>query len=178
MSYVILGCRLVLLGIFLTSLVGKVRSRQAFREFVTATATLLAVAPGPARRFAALAVAAEAAIVVLIGVPATVPAGFALSAVTLGGFGYALVRALRQERAAPCRCFGPSATPVGRRHVIRNLVLIVAAATALGATAGGVPQAVEIPGAVITGVAALVCVVLIVRLDDIAELFRPTVAGR
>ncbi|MGJ6968410.1 MauE/DoxX family redox-associated membrane protein [Streptosporangium sp. G11] len=178
MSYVILGCRLVLLGMFLVSLAGKVRSRRAFREFVAATATLLAVAPGPARRLAMLAVAAEAAIVVLIGVPATVPVGFALSAVTLGGFGYALVRALKQERAAPCRCFGPSATPVGRHHVIRNLVLIAAAVTALGATLGGAPQAVEIPGVAITALAALVCVVLIVRLDDIAELFRPTAAGR
>ncbi|MEU4834045.1 MauE/DoxX family redox-associated membrane protein [Streptosporangium sp. NPDC023615] len=186
MSYVILGCRLLLLGIFLASLAGKVRSRQAFREFVAATATLLAVPSAPARRFALLAMAAEAAIVVLLAVPPTVPAvapptlpaGFALAAVTLAGFGYALARALRQGRTAPCRCFGASSAPVGRRHVIRNLVLIAAAATAAVAALGGAPQAVETPGVVITALAALVCVVLVTRLDDIAELFRPTVTGR
>ncbi|MGC5009705.1 MauE/DoxX family redox-associated membrane protein [Streptosporangium sp. DT93] len=178
MSYVILGCRLLLLGIFLASLAGKARGRQAFREFVAATATLLAVRSVPARRLALLAMAAEAAIVVLLAVPATLPAGFALAAVTLGGFGYALARALRQGRAAPCRCFGSSSAPVGGRHVIRNLVLIAAAMTALVATLGGAPQAVETPGVIVTALAALVCVVLVTRLDDIAELFRPAVAGR
>lgn len=186
MSYVILGCRLLLLGMFLVSLAGKVRSRRAFHAFVAATATLLAVAPAPARRFALLAMAAEAVIVVLLAVPPTppaavpptLPAGFALSAVTLGGFGYALVRALKQGRTAPCRCFGASSAPVGRRHVIRNLVLIAAAVTAAVATLDGAPHAVETPGVVITALAALVCVVLVTRLDDIAELFRAPPGAR
>lgn len=178
MDYVILGCRLLLVGIFLTSLAGKVRSRQAFREFLTATATLLDVAPEPARRLGMLAMAAEAAIVVLVIVPATVPFGFALSAVTLGGFAYALVRALKRGNAAPCHCFGASAAPVRKLHVVRNVVLIVLALMALVATFGGMSHAVEIPGVVITALAALVCVMLVVRLDDLAELFGPTAARR
>ncbi|MGI5268331.1 MauE/DoxX family redox-associated membrane protein [Nonomuraea sp. CA-218870] len=173
MGYVVVWGQLLVVGIFLVSLAGKVRSRQAFREFITATGTLLAVDPGRARRLGLLAVVAEAAIVVLVAVPVTAPAGFALAAVTLGGFGYALVRALRREKAAPCHCFGASETPVGRHHVVRNLVLIVAALAAMGAAFAGTPGGVEVPGMVIAAAAAAVCVLIVVRLDDIAELFRP-----
>ncbi|MFG1947413.1 MauE/DoxX family redox-associated membrane protein [Nonomuraea sp. NPDC048826] len=174
MGYVVVFGQLLVLGIFLVSLVGKVRSRQAYREFITATGRLLAVGPGRARWLGLLAVAAEAAIVVLVAVPVTASVGFVLAVVTLGGFGYALVRALRrEEKAAPCHCFGASETPVGRRHVIRNLVLIVAALAALGAAFTGTPGGVEIPGVVIAAAAAAMCVLVVVRLDDIAELFRP-----
>lgn len=66
MGHVVVWGRLLVLGIFLVSLAGKVRSRQAFREFVAATGTLLAVRPGRARWLGLLAVVAEVAIVVLV----------------------------------------------------------------------------------------------------------------
>ncbi|WSA51820.1 hypothetical protein OIE67_48620 [Nonomuraea fuscirosea] len=178
MGYVVVWGRLLVLGIFLVSLAGKVRGRQAFREFLMATGTLLAVERRWARWLGSLAVVAEVGIVVLVAVPGTVAVGFALAAVTLGGFGYALVRAMGRGKGASCRCFGASEKPVGRHHVIRNVVLIGVALVAMGATFAGTSGGVELPGVVIAAVAAAVCVLVVVRLDDIAELFRPAPVGR
>lgn len=169
MSYLLIACRTLLLGVFLAALAGKVRRRAAYRGFV-ASLRALGVLPGRLVAVTAAAVtAAEAAIVVLLAVPGTVPAGFLLTAVLLTAFTTGIVVAVRRGTTAPCACFGVSVTPLGRVHVVRNLVLLATAGAGLAvAGAGG---GVEFAGAALAVAAAVVALVPVLRLDDLAALF-------
>jgi len=174
MGYLTLGCRLVIAGIFLVSLSSKIRSRAGYRDFVAATAALTG-APAPyARRLAGFTVAAEAAAVLLTALPQTAPVGLVLAVGVLGAFTYILVRALRRNRVVTCRCFGSSTVPVGVPQVARNVFLVLVAVSGLVAAGlGGTPH-VEWGGVTVTALAASICVLLLARLDELVDLFRPT----
>ncbi|MBE8526059.1 methylamine utilization protein MauE [Amycolatopsis sp. H6(2020)] len=170
MSYLLIACRTLLLGVFLAALAGKVRRRAAYRDFV-ASLRALGVLPGRLVAVTAAAVtAAEAAIVVLLAVPGTVPAGFLLTAVLLTAFTTGIVVAVRRGTTAPCACFGASVTPLGRVHVVRNLVLLGTAGAGL-AVAGAGGGGGEFAGAALAVAAAVVALVPVLRLDDLAALF-------
>lgn len=163
MAYLALGCRLVLLGVFLVALVSKVCDHREFED------SLVGVVPHH-RVAAALTTATEAAVVVLLCVPRTGPAGLALAAALLVAFIVGITRALRRGTTAPCRCFGASATPLGVPHVVRNGVLVGVAAA--GAFAGSALPT-DLPGITITAVSAAVTTLAVVRLDDVVALFQP-----
>lgn len=87
-------------------------------------------------------------------------------------FAVAILAAIRRGDRAPCNCFGASARPVGRVHVVRNAVLIIVAALGLAADAaeaGPVGPAGGFAAVIAGGVLAA----LVVRADDLAELFGP-----
>jgi hypothetical protein len=173
MAYLVVGVRALLLGVFAVALLGKVRTATAFKEF-TASVVELRLLPRNLSRLAAMAaVAVECAIVVSLAMTSTVDAGFGLAIALLVVFTGGILLALRRGRRASCRCFGASATRLGPVHVTRNVTLIAIAVGGLLTTAvtAGSPHPAGI--AVALG-AALVGVVLVVRLDDLAALFTPT----
>jgi hypothetical protein len=185
-NYLELGCRGVLVGVFLASLVGKLRGPAAYRGFVTATGALLGVDARRARLMAGLAVTAEGAVlallvaglVVRLAAPGAGWVGWAvvgwLGLGAAGGlllcFTGALVAALRRGTGEVCHCFGASTTPVGWHHVGRNGVLLVAVAGLVAGLGGG--GSYQVAGIAVTGLAVVVCVAVVARLDDLVALFR------
>jgi hypothetical protein len=178
MSYLVIGARVLLLGVFVVALAGKLRRRAAFDEFRRSIAELR-VLPRNWSLAAALAVtAAEAAIIVLLGLPYTVLPGFGLAAVLLVVFTTGIVLALRRGQRAPCRCFGASAAPLGPAHVVRNLILTAAGVTGLIAAFAAGTAGVQPGGIAVTLAAAAVGVLIVVRLDDLVALFAASVPTR
>lgn len=179
MAYVSLAARAAVGLVFAVALVSKVRSRAQRAEFVAATRRL---APGwlsplvPAVLLAAVAAAIEAAVVVLLAVPATGGWGFALAAGLAASFGVAIGVALRRGETGACNCFGASARPLGATQLVRNALLFAIAALGLAGTLSG--GAADPGGALVALVAGGVLAVLLVAADDIAFLFRPAPAAR
>ena len=176
-SAVLLGCRCAIGLVFVASVLGKVQGREAYVEFIRAAGRLgpdWVTSRIPARMVAGGVIAAEAAVVVLLVLPATAWAGFGLAALLAVGFVAAIRAALRRGDRAPCNCFGVSARPVGRLHLVRNTVL--AAIAGLGLATGAVSAGpVETAGVVAAVVAGVVVAAVVVRADDLADLFRPVV---
>ncbi|MEV4378059.1 MauE/DoxX family redox-associated membrane protein [Streptosporangium sp. NPDC049644] len=176
-NYLSIGCACLTVAVFALSALSKVRSRKAFGEFLAATRTLLAtsvrasqVSGTAARTAGMMVVAAEVAITVLVALPSTARAGFGVAALLLLCFSVAIVATLRRGVRTECRCFGPSSAPLSRRHLVRNGVLL---AVALGGliTAEGRGERVHPAGVAIAVGAALVAAALVVRFDDLADLF-------
>jgi hypothetical protein len=112
-------------------------------------------------------VGAEAVVVPLLAIPGTATPGAALAAALLASFVVAIVLSMRRRSGLVCRCFGAGGAPLGRRHLVRNAVLVTAclgAAPVTGATALPSPPALALGGAV----AGLVAI-LIIRFDDILD---------
>ncbi|MFJ4498802.1 MauE/DoxX family redox-associated membrane protein [Streptomyces sp. NPDC088864] len=169
MVYVVVACRALLALVFLVSAVGKLRGRGAFGAFV---AEIRAWRLVPARSVPVVAggvVVAEAAVPVLSVVPVSAPfgplvAGFLVAVFTLG---IALTR--RRGVSARCACFGRTATPLGRRHLVRNVLLLGAVGVALApVTEPGTAPAVLVA----VGSGALGAL-LITTMDEITALFAP-----
>ncbi|MEV7519881.1 MauE/DoxX family redox-associated membrane protein [Streptomyces sp. NPDC091371] len=168
-SAVLIGCQVFIGVVFLTSFAGKVRTPARYADFRTAAGEL---APWlPAKAAAPAVVAAEAAAVVLVGLPATAPAGFAVAIALLLAFTAAILVAVRRRRRVLCQCFGTSSVPVGPVHVLRNLILLAGAGA--GAVLTAVPRVPVEPAGLVTAVlCAAVLTWVTLRTDDIAELFR------
>ncbi|HSK95695.1 MAG TPA: MauE/DoxX family redox-associated membrane protein [Euzebyales bacterium] len=167
MAYVALTCRWVICGVFLAAALTKVRNRASWEAFVSAVSELVPMGAAP---LGALVVGVELAVAVLVALPATVTAGLLLATGTLVAFSIAIWSALRRGVAVACRCFGWSDAPVSQAHLVRNGVLIVLAVVGLvaGQAAGG---AVLHPAGIAVGVAAaLVLIVLVTTVDDLAWL--------
>jgi hypothetical protein len=170
MSYLLLACRVMLAGIFVVSLVSKVRSRTAYAGFRRSVAEWRVVPRHRSAAVAAGAVAGEAGVVLLLVLPWTVPVGFITGAVLLAAFTAGIVVVLRRQRAVTCRCFGASTTKLGATHVVRNLLLFtlcVAGAVSAAVAAGPPPTA---PGAALALSVAAIGVLIVVRIDDLVAL--------
>ena len=139
-----MGARCLL--VFLSSVAGKLRNGASLRAFESTVRVLAGRSRAPVRPLAVLVVAA----------------------VVLAAFTIALASALRRGVTATCNCFGPARVPLGRRLVVRNVLLLAVVAIAATATPGPGPVR---PG--VLGVTALVAVgvtAFVVRLDDLVDL--------
>lgn len=176
MGYLVLFSRCLAGMVFAVSAVGKLRSRRAFGGFASWVAEL-PVLPAWARRAAAVLMAgAEAAAVLLLTLPWTVPAGLALAAAALAVFACGAVLVARAGVRVPCQCFGTSQAAIGIRHVVRNAVLCFVAAA--GAAAAVIEPAAPRPaGVALTLGAAIVTALVVVFLDDLAALFADPAAA-
>ncbi|MGW2699576.1 MauE/DoxX family redox-associated membrane protein [Streptomyces sp. NPDC001340] len=174
MTYLFLGCRALLLVVFLVAVTGKIRGRAAFADFSSSVVALRLLSRRRSKAAAVMTVGAELAAVLLLAVPATAVAGFGVAIGLLLAFVTGIVVALRGGRTAPCRCFGASATPLGPVHVVRNLVLTAVGTAGLtaGLTASARPP--EPGGAVVACATALIVALLVIQLDDLAILFTDT----
>ncbi|KAF4408031.1 MauE/DoxX family redox-associated membrane protein [Streptomyces lycii] len=171
MDYVLISCRALIGTVFLLSAVGKIRGRRRYTDFVTAVRGL---APGlPARGVAPAVIAAEAAVVVLLLRTESAAPGFVVALGLLAAFTAAIGAAVAKDRRVACQCFGASSAPVGAAHLVRNGVLLAAAASGLAAALGGTATGLRAE-VVLTALATGVAVAVMTSFtDDIAHLFRP-----
>ncbi|MDG4864468.1 MauE/DoxX family redox-associated membrane protein [Streptomyces sp. T-3] len=170
MYYLGLAARLLLVLVFASAVLGKTWRRTSFVSFADSVEALRVLPRHLARPAAVLTVVLEGAVAVLLCVPALAVVGLVLAMLLLLSFVAGILAARRAGRLVPCRCFGATRKPLGMPHVIRNLLLVAAAALALlgqltpgsaGVHLGGVAIAVAV-----AGIAALI----VVRLDDLLSL--------
>lgn len=171
MSLLALACRVMLVAVFVVSLVSKVRGRAAYADFRRSVAGWQVVPPRLSEAAAAGAVAGEAAVVALLALPWTVPAGFVAAAIVLAAFTSGIVSTLRRGRVTSCRCFGASAARLGPAHVVRNglLLAVCVAGLAGDALATGSPS---VAGSALAVSAAAIGALFVVRFDDVVALIR------
>ncbi|MGA8117620.1 MAG: MauE/DoxX family redox-associated membrane protein [Actinocatenispora sp.] len=168
----------VLTGIvFAVAAFGKLRSPRHFAGFVTSLAPL--GVPASLRPAVAGAMAvAEAATVVLVALPGTVPVGLAAAAALLVVFCAGIAYAVRTGRAVPCHCFGSTGSELKTSHLVRNGMVAFAAAGALAvdvsAPAGPVGAGAVTASVLLGGFAALA----VLSWDALATLLSPLYAGR
>lgn len=173
MRYLEIGTRALLAVVFVVALVGKVSSRVSYRAFVESLQQMDVVPVAALRTVAAATVAAEAVIVLLLSVPLrwTGTAGFAVAGAALVTFTAVVARTVRRDRRTSCRCFGASDTPLGRRHVVRNVALTALAG--LGLVTSQSAGEMQLVAAAVAIFAGLVTGALVTVLDDLVALFRP-----
>ena len=173
MTYLVIAERFLFGLVLLASAVGKVRSGSAFGAFAASVREfgVLPAAWTRGRVAAGVVVAVEALVPLLLLTGATAPAGLAVAALLLTGLAGAVALVVRRGARVACLCFGTSATPLARRHVVRNAALALAAA--VGAVAASAPaQPADPVGGAVAAAAGLVVAGLVVAMDDIVELFR------
>ncbi|MDN0201088.1 hypothetical protein NW895_39930 [Streptomyces sp. S.PNR 29] len=160
-------------GVFLLSFLTKVSRRASFREFVVSVRGMRVLPDALAVPVATAVVAVEFLICVLLAFPAQRAAlvGLGLAAGTLLSFALGIAGAVRRGAHEPCRCFGVSRTPLGHRHVVRNVTLAVLAAA--GAAASSADGRTSADGASVAVAAGLLLAWLVVVSDHILDLFRP-----
>jgi Methylamine utilisation protein MauE len=168
MEYVGVGFASLIGWVFLASAISKLRH---FGEFTRSLPALAPVRAGQVRPLAMTVVATEAAVPVLLLIPAAIFYGFALAGALLAAFTAAIGTALKRGRRAPCQCFGASSTPLGPGHLVRNSILLIST-LAGGLALDAQPQ--QAAGLVVAIAAGLVGAILIVAIDDIAFLFART----
>jgi hypothetical protein len=168
MTYVAIGCRILIGTVFLVAVAGKARSPERFRSFARTLGELRLVRRRLRPAVAAAVVAVEAAVPLLLAVPQTARAGLALAGGVLLVFTAALGRALRLGIRQSCQCFGVGNAPLSGIHLVRNSIL--AALAGLGAALPGA-GAVTPPGVLVAATAGLVVALPLIRLDDLVVLF-------
>jgi hypothetical protein len=167
-----LACRVLIGTVFTVSVVTKVRGRAAWRSFSSWLAGLPLRALRPTWAPAALT-GAEAAVVVLVAIPATAPAGLVGAAVLSLGLTLGLAAAVHRGARQPCHCFGLSSEPLSGRHVIRNALLLTLAVTgSVSAIITGPAAAGPVEGG-LAAIGGLAAALLIIFSGDVAALLRP-----
>lgn len=157
------GCCWLIAVVFAISAVGKLRVRTAFRRSVADMAVLPARLVGPVATAVPLA---EAIAVVLLVVPPTAVVGSLLALVLLAAFTTGIGIVLWRGTQASCLCFGTAERPYAVRHLVRNSLLIVAAATGV-VTAGPVT---DLLATLIAMVAGAVAAVMLIVSDELLDL--------
>ena len=192
MTDYVVAVLVVAVAVYGTSASAKLRSRGAYRSFQAGLGET-ALLPGPrlalvagalagTETIVAAAAAASAFLVALSGpgsravAEGVLAAAAVLTAVLAAGVGVTLQRGTRTA----CACFGPgSARPLSRAHLLRNLSLLAAllaavAGNGLSGRPGGGPA---LAGVFLAAVAAAAIALLLIRLDDLVELFTPVSRG-
>lgn len=183
MSAVLSGCTTALFVVFAVSVWSKARSPAAHRLFVDSLRPLRFLPAKSLALVAVLATGAEALVATALGCslvtvlagfpmwfPALAAAGILVLVLTIG-----VVLAIREGTGARCACFGAAERPLGRRHVLRNILLFVIAVAGLVTGDSAAPA----PAWAALGCAAGVVVALIlIRLDELADLFVPVLTSR
>ncbi|MCG7525421.1 hypothetical protein MHW47_13320 [Streptomyces sp. OfavH-34-F] len=175
MAYLVVACQVLTALTFLVAAVGKLRSRAGYAAFVAELGSWPLVPAGARSAVARTVSTAEAAVPLLIAVPATRRAGAAVAVLLLAAFLTAMVLLRRRGATARCACFGRRPATLAARHLVRTAVLLGAAATALPGQGAGAPAGPG--GALIAAGFGAIGALVAVTLDDIAEVLgRPAPA--
>jgi hypothetical protein len=169
-TYLAIGCRVLIGVVFAAAAVGKLRGATAFAGFVGSLRRMGVVSPPLTRPVAIGVAAAEVAVVLALAVPVRESGvlAFGVAAGLLAAFTAGVARALASGNREPCRCFGRSETPLSARHVGRNAALVGVALLGLLCPVSGTPTD---PGvALVVAVAGAVIGGLVVMLDDLLAL--------
>ncbi|MFF5762372.1 MauE/DoxX family redox-associated membrane protein [Streptomyces tanashiensis] len=172
MNYLLAAVQLSLLGTLLVSGIGKIRAPRDSRVMVEEV--LGRTAPG-LRRYAPIGAGALIGAELVTGI-ALIPGlplrglGFTAALLLFSVFTGVAVHSARSRTKIVCACFGRAASPLGVRHVVRNVLLTAMAAggLALAFTTGS--GTAELAGLVLAAAFALIFTVVIAFLDDLASL--------
>ncbi|MEV5443083.1 MauE/DoxX family redox-associated membrane protein [Streptomyces sp. NPDC052644] len=167
--YVVVACRALLALVFLVSAAGKLRGRRAFGGFVAEVRAWRLVPAWSVTVVAGGVAVAEAAVPVLLVVPAAVPFGLLVAGSLVAVFTLGIVITRRRGLSARCSCFGRAAAPLGRRHVVRNVFLL----GAVGAALAPVTDRGTAPAVLVAIGAGALGALVVTTLDEITDLFAP-----
>lgn len=171
--------------VFAASAASKLRDRQAYRAFRAGLRQTALVPPGLLTATAAVLCAAELAIAAGLFTGAALTSAAFSAAGLVSGSALAAAGALtavlaagvavviRRGTSANCHCFGAgSGRPLGWVHLVRNLSLlaVICAGLATDLSGSGTPSA---GGLVLAAGSGLVASLLIIKWDDLADLFLP-----
>ncbi|MFI6794468.1 MauE/DoxX family redox-associated membrane protein [Streptosporangium canum] len=170
-TYAAVACGALLVTVIGVSWVGKLRAQAAFAASIGA----LRMFPGRAwAPVAGLLTAAEGAVVLTLSAsvfagPRAALAGFLGAAVLMTVFCLVVATVIRRDIRASCNCFGRAGARYSARHVVRNALL---AAVALAGAVASQTAALRHPAGTALAVATgVVVALLVVVMDDVAELF-------
>jgi hypothetical protein len=169
-DYVVVIGQSVVCVVFGVAAVTKLRAPATFR------AALRDLRVGPAGLVPAAAIAVPVVeLAIAVAVPWAPRPALVAAAILLAGFFAGTALAIRRGSPARCACFGAATRPLGRMHLVRDVLL---GAIALVAAAGGGDQHVSRPaaGIVIAAAVGLVLAQLAMALDDIADLLTSPLA--
>lgn len=173
-----IASRCLLAIVFACSAGAKLRSGESFRTFRAWLEDLpVPVVPRRAGVASAAVAGAEVLIVVLIALPWTVLAGFALAAAMLAIFIAGTCLAIWRGTNAACACFGTRGASLGWQHVARDAVLL---AVALAGVVASDARGARLAGVAVSLAAAAFLAIGVVFLDDLLSLFAigsPNLAG-
>jgi hypothetical protein len=177
MAYLALACRAALAVVFAMAVLGKVAGKDAFTEFVRSVVAMAAVPERLAVPVARATVLAEGLTVLLVVAPTRVTGliGCILATLLTIVFSVTIVGSLRRGRRVSCRCFGRSNTPIGKRHLVRNTVLLTL--TLLGVLAVTVAAGANLAGALVAVLAGSFVGLVIATFEDLAQLVLPAPAA-
>ncbi|WP_324608017.1 MauE/DoxX family redox-associated membrane protein [Streptomyces sp. NRRL S-455] len=163
--------------VFLTSALSKVLGKGAFGAFTASLGEMRLLPPALTRPAALCVLIAETAVCGLLAVPSALATriGFTVAALLLTAFTVGVSLVVRRGVGASCRCFGTSATPLGARHVVRNVLLTAVAAT--GAATGTTAAAAHPGGTAVAVAGGLLLGGLVAVLDDLFALFTSVDKG-
>lgn len=174
MGYAALACRWLTGLVFLVAAASKARDFAGFRRSLAAMAPRLANRSGVA---AGAVATAELLVAALVAVSASAAWGLVAALVLDLVFITAITAALRRGVHEPCRCFGATTRGLGTADVVRDVALAVVAA--LGLIAGLSGSAARQPaGWLVAAAVGAVGALLVIRLDDIVDLFFPGRPGQ
>ncbi|GAA3768715.1 MauE/DoxX family redox-associated membrane protein [Micromonospora maritima] len=175
MQYVELLGRTVLALVFVASAVGKLKSGAAFVAFRRGLADMRLLPTAVVPAVAVAVVTGEVVAVVLLGLPGTGTAGLVLALVLLASFTAAIAVVLARGTRVSCPCFGGSSVSFGRRHLVRNGLLLGLGVAAL---VGGTSQApLAVPAALLSMAGAVVIAMVVVTFEDIADVLAPSLGS-
>ncbi|MFI6099757.1 MauE/DoxX family redox-associated membrane protein [Lentzea sp. NPDC051213] len=167
MLYLEICCRVVVGLVFLLAVVGKLRGRAELTAFAESLGSFGLRSTRVRSALAASVITVEAVTVVLLAVAPRL--GLGLAAMMLVAFTAAVAAAKATGREVRCRCFGADGGLMGRKHMIRNGVLVVVALAGLTpANATATPHLGLLFAAVS---AAVLGAVALAHWDDLRFLF-------
>lgn len=169
--YLLAFCRVVMGLVFLVSSIGKARDLDLFRQTIR---TFHILPPALSGVGAIAFICGEFAVVavIVIGGPLLMP-GFLLAAGLLVLFSIALVSVLLRRIRTSCNCFGTSAKAVSPFDVWRNVGFILCALVGGALTwTKDTQENLSLPGWMLSGLGAVVFVVIWLQLREIAQFFR------
>lgn len=166
-----LTARLLLAAVLATAVIGKTRDRARWAEFVESVRGTLPLPPSWTPALAAATVAAEALTALLLLPAATAPLGLAAATALMCALTAVVVIGIRAPVPTACVCFGSTSTPMGARHLIRNLLLTAAAGTGTALVLLGTATAPAPATTALSALTAAVLAALVIRLDDLVDLF-------
>jgi len=170
-QYLVFGMRFLIGAVFLASTFGKLARRGGIGRFTDSVRGMRILPERLARPVALAVIAGEASVCVLLTVPSrrTALPGLALATALLAVFTVAIALAVRRGVRAPCQCFGASTTPLGARHLVRNVLLVAAAVT--GAAGSAAEGPVHPAGALVAAASGLLAGGVVAALDELHDLF-------
>jgi hypothetical protein len=169
-TFLTIACRSTLAVAFAVALYGKAYRRAAFRSFAASLGELGLVSRPLRSPVAGLTVLAEAVALVLLAFDTTAILGLLISAAVMAAFSAGLGTSVARGRRRPCHCFGASSIPLSWLHVGRNLVLL---GVAILGVAAGPARSIDAAAAALTVLVGAATAALIIRVDDLVDLFQP-----